>query len=104
VAGNTREGRTIDFHVIQVERHFLDSKGIQQHAGLAMMLGGNETLSRVMGGDVEATKLFIVERVFVCNHCWLDKFETLSHRDESLGEVVFRFGGEPDAKGSGVPE
>lgn len=89
VAGRVRDGsNAIDFHVVDVERHFVMPGPVERHVGLTMFLGGNGALAQAMGGDEETTKVFTKHRVFVCNVCWMDRFEVLSHRDEPLGEDV----------------
>lgn len=72
VAGNTRGGRTIDFHVVVIERHLLDPGAMSRHAGLAMMLG-SDALAGVMGPNEDFTKLFDKREVFVCGACWTER-------------------------------
>lgn len=91
VAGKTRDGNTIDFHVLTIDRHFLNLHEIQQHAGLAMMLGGNEGLAQVMGGGGPWTLVLDQREVYVCSPCWLEKFAVLSLADEPLGKETYLF-------------
>ena len=79
VAGNTRDGRTIDFRRLVVERHFLDMNAIREHAGLTLMLGSPE-VALAMGSQPDATKPMSVVELMVCNPCWY----TLDALNEAL--------------------
>ena len=55
---------------LTLERHFLDLGAIQRQNGLAMMLGGNGLLARVMGADEDMTKPIMDKlTVMICDDC-----------------------------------
>lgn len=69
VAGNTRDGKTIDFRRVLVERHFLDHATLREHAGLTLMLGSSDV---ALGSRAVATKPLGVTELMICNPCWYE--------------------------------
>lgn len=69
VAGKTRDGHTLDFRRLVVERHFVDIRAIQEHAGLTLMLGSPE-LAMVVGSRANATIPLSATELVICNPCW----------------------------------
>ena len=76
VAGNTRDGKRIDFRRVVVEAHILDLRSLQERAGLALMMGGSELLAAAIGGDARASVVASARELLVCSPCWLDLAET----------------------------
>ncbi len=72
VAGNTREGKTIDFRRIVVERHGLNVRAINERVGLAIQFGGNEALAEVFGSQPEASIPISARELLICSPCWCD--------------------------------
>lgn len=78
VAGNTRDGKSIDFYRLVLERLLLNVQAINERMGLAMMMGGNEALAGAMASHDTVAVPWTRQEFLVCHPCWREKgFEAL---------------------------
>jgi len=73
VAGNTRDGKTIDFYKLVVERNLLNARAINEHVGLTLMMGGSEQLARAFASQGNIAVPFTRREVLICFPCMTER-------------------------------
>lgn len=77
------------FWTITVARQGIDLSACQQHAGLAMMMGGNNAIARAFTGDQPFTKpVGEPTTIQLCETCMCDFYGTLLVLEESVRESL----------------
>ena len=76
VAGNTRDGKHLDFHRLVIEHHLLDVQSVNRRMGLSMFLG-SEAIADVMGAPSQVSVCFGRRELLICSPCMLERFVDL---------------------------
>lgn len=83
VALNTRDGQRLDFYRVEFEHHLLDMRTIREHAGLALMMGGNEVIADAFASRQQASVATSRRELLICGPCVLERLMPLLAADEA---------------------
>jgi hypothetical protein len=80
------EAGSLDFYRVTIQRWSINLAAVQRQTGLAMMLGGNGELARVMGPDEEMAHKVSSSTKTVCYLCGLRVINDISVQPGENGE------------------